>query len=115
MDIQSDEPKPENNFLREWIHWIMGGLLAWGLLLGLGAYIYGRYTEVPTQPPSESVVVLKSKETRSSPPTYKIRSEADERKAILRGLIVATCATAFVTFWWAMLMVRERRLSKATR
>jgi high-affinity Fe2+/Pb2+ permease len=74
--MNSDEPKPENNFLREWIHWIMGGLLAWGFLLGLGAYLYGG------------------------------------EHALLRGLIVATCATAFVTFWWAMLMAREWRLSR---
>ena len=35
------QPKFEPNFLREWIHWIMWGLLAWGALIGVGAYLYG--------------------------------------------------------------------------
>lgn len=70
MSNESDEPTQQNNFLRQWIHWIMGGLLAWGFLLGLGAYLYGG------------------------------------EHALLRGLIVAMCATAFVTFWWAALLIR---------
>ena len=75
--MQSDEPKPENNFLREWIHWIMGGLLAFGLLLALGAYLQGG------------------------------------NHALMRGLIVALCTAAFVTFWWTMLMIREWRLGRS--
>ncbi|WP_254507538.1 hypothetical protein [Anatilimnocola floriformis] len=35
-----NEVKPAN-FLRQWIHWIMLGLIAWGVFLGFGAYLYG--------------------------------------------------------------------------
>jgi hypothetical protein len=71
--MTSDEPNAENNFLREWIHWIMGGLLAFGFLLALGAYLQGG------------------------------------NHALMRGLIVALCTAAFVTFWWTMLMARGNR------
>jgi hypothetical protein len=33
--------KSEPNSLRQWIRWIMLGLVAWGVLLGTGAYLYG--------------------------------------------------------------------------
>lgn len=77
----------EKSLLREWIHWIMGGLIAWGLLLGLGAYLY------------------------SSDPSVT-RNDQAETEAILRGVIIATCAVGFVTFWWVMLIVRERRINR---
>ena len=35
------QPKFEPNLLREWIHWIMWGLIAWGAFIGIGAYLYG--------------------------------------------------------------------------
>ena len=34
----TSQPKNE---MRRWIPWIMGGLLAWGALLGLGAFLFG--------------------------------------------------------------------------
>jgi hypothetical protein len=37
----TDQPKTEPIFLREWIYWIMGGLLAWGAFIAIGAYVYG--------------------------------------------------------------------------
>ncbi len=37
----TDQPQTEPNFLRQWIYWIMGGLLAWGALIAGGAYLYG--------------------------------------------------------------------------
>ena len=33
-------PKTEVN-VREWIYWIMWGLLVWGALISTGAYLYG--------------------------------------------------------------------------
>jgi len=36
-----NEPQADPNSLRYWIRWIMLGLVAWGVLLGLGAYLYG--------------------------------------------------------------------------
>ena len=83
----SEVAASEKGLLREWIHWIMGGLIVWGLLLGLGAYLY------------------------RADPTLARTSEA-ETEAILRGIIVATCAVAFVSFWWVMLWNRERRVSR---
>lgn len=82
----SDVSASAQGLLRGWIHWIMGGLVAWGLLLGLGAYLYT---------PDPSVA----------------RSAEAEKEAIIRGIIVATCAVVFVTFWWVMLALRQRRLS----
>lgn len=86
----SEVPASEKGLLREWIHWIMGSLVVWGLLLGVGAYIY------------------------RADPTI-VRSSGEEKEAILRGIIVATCAVAFVTFWWAMLYLRERRVAFAKK
>jgi hypothetical protein len=85
--MESDEPRPENNFLREWIHWIMGGLIVWGLLLGLGAYLF--HGDANT-----------------------VRQGKAETEAILRGIIVAACAVAFVGFWWVMLATRGARSTK---
>jgi hypothetical protein len=86
----SEVAASEKHLLHEWIHWIMGGLVVWGLLLGLGAYLY--FPGGPTP-----------------------RSSAEEQKAILRGIIVATCAVAFVTFWWVMLWTRERRMGRGKK
>jgi hypothetical protein len=38
--VTDSQPKTEVN-LREWIHWIMWWLLAWGALISTGAYLYG--------------------------------------------------------------------------
>jgi hypothetical protein len=73
----NDQLKTEPNFLREWIYWIMGGLLAWGALIALGAYLYGG------------------------------------NYALLKAVIILTCAFIFVEFWWLMLISRERRLNRA--
>jgi hypothetical protein len=80
----SEVSASEKSLLREWIHWIMGGLIVWGVLLGVGAYIY-----------------------RADPSIE--RTSGDEKEAILRGIIVATCVVAFVSFWWVMLSLRDRR------
>jgi hypothetical protein len=37
----TDQLQTEPNLLREWIYWIMGGLIAWGALIAIGAYLYG--------------------------------------------------------------------------
>jgi hypothetical protein len=68
----------------------MGSLVVWGLLLGVGTYMYRADWSVA-------------------------RSSGAEKEAILRGIIVATCTVAFVTFWWVMLWMRERRLAFAKK
>ena len=82
----------EKSLFRDWIHWIMGSLVAWGLLLGLGAYLFNS--------------------NRLGSGANAARQANEESEAILRGVIVATCAVAFVSFWWLMLALRERRLNR---
>ena len=107
----------EKNLLREWIHWIMGGLIVWGLLLGLGTYLYdsGIFANATRLEPGTQVTVgLTSKDPPGPrvPVDVKRRTGTEEREAILRGIIISTCTVVFVSFWWAMLISRERRLNR---
>lgn len=119
----SDVTASEKSLLREWIHWIMGSLVVWGLLLGVGTYLYdsGLFpARAQPQPGTVPSVVLSPKDPPGSPPkevarppvVVKRRTGAEEKEAILRGIIVATCVVAFVTFWWVMLYLRERRVGR---
>lgn len=70
------KPKTEANLLREWIHWIMWGLLGWGAMIGGGAYFYGG------------------------------------KYALVKAVVIIVCAMVFVLFWWLMLIMRDRKLSR---